>query len=119
MRTSIDNAGRVVIPAATRAKVELQPGAEFDVIVEEGSTRLVRAVPRSTLVRVGKRLVARPTADSRSPPRVDVAALIQEERNRWRRGHPRSSIQASSSLARHGIRVLGAEELARSTRLAR
>jgi hypothetical protein len=34
-------------------------------------------------VRIGKRLVARPTvaADARSA--VDVAALIEEERNRW------------------------------------
>ena len=82
MRTTIDKAGRVVIPAAVRAKVGLQPGAEIDVIVEEGSIRLVRAVPRSKLVRVGKRLVARPRADARSLPPVDVAALIEEERNR-------------------------------------
>jgi len=85
MKTTIDKAGRVVIPAAVRAKVGLQPGAEIDVLVEEGSIRLVRAVPRSKLVRVGKRLVARPTADSRSLPPVDVAALIEEERNRWPR----------------------------------
>ena len=65
MKTTIDKAGRVVIPAAVRAKVGLQPGAEIDVLVEEGSIRLVRVVPRSKLVRVGKRLVARPTADSR------------------------------------------------------
>ena len=85
MKTTIDKAGRVVIPAAVRAKVGLQPGAEIDVLVEEGSIRLVRAVPRSKLVRVGKRLVARPTADSRSLPTVDVAALIEEERNWWPR----------------------------------
>ena len=85
MKTTIDKAGRVVIPAAVRAKVGLQPGAEIDVLVEEGSIRLVRAVPRSKLVRVGKRLVARPTADSRSLPSVDVAALIEEERDRWPR----------------------------------
>lgn len=85
MKTTIDKAGRVVIPAAVRAKVGLQPGAEIHVLVEEGSIRLVRAVPRSKLVRVGKRLVARPTADSRSLPLVDVAALIEEERNRWPR----------------------------------
>ena len=85
MRTTIDKAGRVVIPAAVRAKVGLQAGAEIDVLVEDGSIRLVRAVPRSKLVRVGKRLVARPTADSRSLPAVDVAALIEEERNRWPR----------------------------------
>jgi len=35
------------------------------------------------LVRIGKRLVARPTAAPDSRPDVDVAALIEEERNRW------------------------------------
>jgi AbrB family looped-hinge helix DNA binding protein len=85
MRTTIDKAGRVVIPAAIRAKVGLKPGAEIDVVVEDGSIRLVRAVPRAKLMRVGKRLVARPTADRRSLPAVDVAALVEEERNRWPR----------------------------------
>jgi hypothetical protein len=32
---------------------------------------------------VGRRLVARPTAHSQNRPVVDVAALIEEERNRW------------------------------------
>ena len=81
----MDKAGRVVIPAAARAKVGLRPGAALDVLVDEGSIRLVRAVPRPKLVRVGKRLVARPTADPKRLPSVDVAQLIEEERNRWPR----------------------------------
>jgi len=85
MRTTIDKAGRVVIPAAARAKVGLRPGAALDVLVDEGSIRLVRAVPRPKLVRIGKRLVARPTADPKRLPPVDVAQLIEEERNRWPR----------------------------------
>ncbi len=83
MRTTIDKAGRVVIPAAVRAKVGLRAGAALDVLVDEGSIRLVRAVPRPKLVRIGKLLVARPTADPKSLPSVDVAQLIEEERNRW------------------------------------
>jgi len=85
MRTTIDKAGRVAIPAAARAKVGLRPGAALDVLVDEGSIRLVRAVPRPKLVRIGKRLVARPTADPKRLPPVDVAQLIEEERNRWPR----------------------------------
>ena len=81
----MDKAGRVVIPAAARAKVGLRPGAALDVLVDEGSIRLVRAVPRPKLVRVGKRLVARPTADPKRLPSVDVAQLIEEERSRWPR----------------------------------
>jgi AbrB family looped-hinge helix DNA binding protein len=85
MRTTIDRAGRVVIPAAVRGKAGLRPGVALDVSVEEGTVRLARIVPRPKLVRIGKRLVARPTADPRRLPPVDVAQLIEEERNRWPR----------------------------------
>jgi hypothetical protein len=34
-------------------------------------------------VRVGGRLVARPAAPLETRPVIDVAALIEEERNRW------------------------------------
>jgi AbrB family looped-hinge helix DNA binding protein len=85
MRTTIDKAGRVVIPAAVRARVGLRPGTELDVLVDNGTIRLVRAVPRARLVQVGKRLVARPTADPRRLPAVDAATLVEEERNRWPR----------------------------------
>jgi AbrB family looped-hinge helix DNA binding protein len=83
MKTTNDKAGRVVIPASVRAKAGLRPGTELDVLVDEGSIRLVRAVPGPKLVRVGKRLVARPTADARLLPALDVARLVEEERNRW------------------------------------
>ena len=85
MRTTIDKAGRVVIPAAVRARVGLRPGAELEVFVDDGSIRLVRAVPGPKLVRVGRRLVARPTVDVKRLPAVDVAKLVGEERDRWPR----------------------------------
>jgi AbrB family looped-hinge helix DNA binding protein len=85
MRTTIDKAGRVVIPAAVRVQAGLRPGAKLDVVVDEGSIRLMRAVPRPKLVRVGKRLVARPTADPKRLPPIDIALFIEEERNRWPR----------------------------------
>jgi hypothetical protein len=34
-------------------------------------------------VKIGRRVVARPTGPSQGRPTVDVAALIEEERNRW------------------------------------
>ncbi|MBM3221230.1 MAG: AbrB/MazE/SpoVT family DNA-binding domain-containing protein [Candidatus Rokubacteria bacterium] len=37
MKTTIDKAGRVVIPASVRAKVGLRPGTEVDVLVEDGT----------------------------------------------------------------------------------
>ena len=81
MKASIDKAGRIVIPAAIRERAGLVAGAEVDVTLDESGVRLERIAPGPRLVRVGRRLVARPTASVR--PRVDVAALVEEERNRW------------------------------------
>jgi hypothetical protein len=47
------------------------------------SIRLIRCVSPPRLVRRGGRLVARPTAPVRDRPAVDLAALVEEERNRW------------------------------------
>jgi len=81
MKTSIDKAGRIVIPAAIRERAGLVPGSEIDVTLDDAGIRLERVAPGPRLVRVGRRLVARPTASVR--PQVDVGALVEEERNRW------------------------------------
>lgn len=83
MRTSIDKAGRVVIPAAIRERAGLVAGAELDVTVDETGVRLERVAPGARLVKIGRRTVARPTGSPESRPAVDVAALVEEERNRW------------------------------------
>ena len=83
MRTTIDKAGRVVIPAPLRERAGLRPGVEMEVTLDELGIRLERVAPAPRLVRVGKRLVARPTAPLETRPRIDVADLIEEERNRW------------------------------------
>ena len=83
MKTSIDKAGRVVIPAAIRERAGLVAGAELDITVDETGVRLERVAPGPRLVKIGRRLVARPTGSSHGRPVVDVAALIEEERNRW------------------------------------
>jgi AbrB family looped-hinge helix DNA binding protein len=85
MKTTIDRAGRIVIPAAIRAQAGLTPGTQIEILIDDLSVRLVRHVPRPRLVRVGGRLVARPTARPKDLPHVDVAALIEQERNRWPR----------------------------------
>ena len=85
MRTTIDKAGRVVIPAAIRERARLAPGTEIEVTIEDGSVRLVRRVPGPKLVRVGRRLVARPTIPAAKLPRVDFSTLVAEERARWPR----------------------------------
>lgn len=83
MKTAIDKAGRVVIPAAIRARAGLTPGTQIEVLLDDVSVRLIRLVPGPTLTRVGKRLVARPSVLEAELPGVDLAALIEEERNRW------------------------------------
>jgi AbrB family looped-hinge helix DNA binding protein len=83
MRTTIDKAGRVVIPAQIRERAGLTAGSELEVIEDDTGIRLERVASGPRLVKVGRRLVARPTVptDNRSP--VDVAALVEDERNRW------------------------------------
>ena len=83
MRTTIDKAGRVVIPAAVRERAGLTAGSELEITEDELGIRLERVSTGPRLVRVGKRLVARPTASAGGRPRIDVATLVEEERNRW------------------------------------
>jgi AbrB family looped-hinge helix DNA binding protein len=83
MRTTIDKAGRLVIPAAIRDRAGLSPGTTLEITVDDTGVRLERVAPGPRLVRIGKRLVARPTAPADTRPVVDVAALVEEERTRW------------------------------------
>jgi AbrB family looped-hinge helix DNA binding protein len=83
MKTTIDRAGRVVIPAAIREKAGFTAGTELEVTIDEVSVRLIRRVPGPKLVRVGKRLVARPTVPPAKVPRLSLAELVAQERDRW------------------------------------
>ena len=83
MKATIDKAGRVVIPAPLRERAGLAAGTEVEITFEDSGLRLERTAPAPRLVRVGRRLVARPTAPADTRPSIDVAALIEEERNRW------------------------------------
>jgi AbrB family looped-hinge helix DNA binding protein len=83
MRTTIDKAGRVVIPAGVRERAGLTPGAELEIIEDDVGIRIERVAAGPKLVKVGRRLVARPTASPNARPRLDIATLIEDERNRW------------------------------------
>jgi len=83
MRTTIDKAGRVVIPAAIRERSGFTPGAELEISEDETGIRLERVAPGPRLMRVGRRLVARPTVPADQRPTVDIAAIVEQERNRW------------------------------------
>jgi AbrB family looped-hinge helix DNA binding protein len=83
MRTTIDKAGRVVIPAVVRERAGLAPGTALEVTVDELGIRLERVAAGPRLIKVGRRLVARPTVGADARPALDIAALVEEERNRW------------------------------------
>jgi AbrB family looped-hinge helix DNA binding protein len=83
MITTIDKAGRVVIPAEVRKRLGLAAGTELEMMIEGFAIRLVRSVAGPELVRRGKRLIARPQAAEGDRAEVDVARLIDEERDRW------------------------------------
>ena len=83
MRTTIDKAGRVVIPAAIRERARLTPGAELEITEDDTGLRLERVAPGPRLVKVGRRLVARPTVAAGDRHPLDIAAIVEDERNRW------------------------------------
>ena len=82
-----------MIPAAVRRQVGLLPGMEMELLLDEGSIRLVplvrivrnvrnvRHLPGPRLERRGKLLVARPRVPAKDLPRVDMAKLVEEERS--------------------------------------
>jgi antitoxin PrlF len=83
MIVTIDRAGRVVIPVEVRKRLGLTPGAELNLVVEGFALRLSRAVAGPELSERGGRLVARPRATEAGRAEIDVAKLVEEERERW------------------------------------
>ncbi len=73
----------MVIPALIRTQAGLKPGTELEVDLDGFSVRLSRAAPGPKIVRVGKRLVARPTVVPEDRPEIDVGELVRNERDRW------------------------------------
>ncbi len=73
----------MVIPAAIREKAGFTAGTELEVTIDDVSVRLIRRVPGPRLVKVGKRLVARPTVPPAKVPRMSLADLVAQERDRW------------------------------------
>jgi len=73
----------VVIPAPIRERAGLTPGAELVITEDDLGIRLERVAAGPRLVRVGRRLVARPTAPADARPAIDIGGLIEDERSRW------------------------------------
>ncbi len=83
MKATIDKAGRIVIPSAARDRAGLTPGAELEITADDFGVRLERIAPGPRVLKVGRRLVARPTAPAEGRPNINIAGLVEEERNRW------------------------------------
>jgi AbrB family looped-hinge helix DNA binding protein len=83
MRATIDKAGRVVIPAGIRERAGFTAGAELEITEDDFGIRLERVATGPKLVKIGRRLVARPTVPTDVRPALDIGALIEQERNRW------------------------------------
>ena len=84
MPITIDKAGRVVIPARLRRKAGLKPGTPLSATYENGAIRIERDVPGPQIRRRGKRRIAAPSVKAgKSEESVDLAALVEEERERW------------------------------------
>jgi AbrB family looped-hinge helix DNA binding protein len=83
MRATIDKAGRIVIPAALRDRAGFVAGSEIEISEDDRGLRLERVAAGPRLVRIGKRLVARPTVRVEARPVIDIATVVDEERNRW------------------------------------
>jgi AbrB family looped-hinge helix DNA binding protein len=63
MKTTIDAAGRVVIPKALRRQAGLEPGMRLEVRCRDGRIELEAEPVRVKLVRKGRWLVAVPERD--------------------------------------------------------
>lgn len=74
METTIDRAGRVVIPKAIREAAGLQPGSPLKIEYCDGHVEIERKAPKIRLIRKGAVLVATAT---------DVPKVSVQQTNEW------------------------------------
>jgi AbrB family looped-hinge helix DNA binding protein len=66
MKTTIDAAGRLVIPRELRRQLDIRPGMQLDVQVRDGRLEIEPAASEVELVRRGRFLVA--VSQEETPP---------------------------------------------------
>lgn len=89
MRTTIDAAGRVVIPKQIRQAAGLQPGTVLEVHLRGGWIEIEAAPLPVTLVRRGRLLVAVPSPEADVPEMtLDTVELTREALRRERAPDP-------------------------------
>ena len=72
----------MVIPADPGAR-RADAGTALEVTADDTGVRIERVAPGPKLVRIGKRLVAKPTVAAASGRPSISPRSIEEERNRW------------------------------------
>jgi AbrB family looped-hinge helix DNA binding protein len=85
MKTSIDAAGRLVIPKEIRREAGLRPGTLLEIRWEGGRIEIEPAPLPVKLVRRGRLLVAQPQADPGSLERATVERTRRSLRRERRR----------------------------------
>lgn len=82
MITTMDSAGRVVLPKAARDRAELKPGIEIEVRVVDGRIELEPATARVTVGKQGGFWVVTPVEDVPALTQDVVATTIDAVRLR-------------------------------------
>jgi AbrB family looped-hinge helix DNA binding protein len=80
MKTTIDGAGRVVIPKALRDRAGLQAGMEIEVNWREGLIEIAPPPPQGRLVRENGFLVWEPAPGSREVTLEEINEAIRQLR---------------------------------------
>ncbi|MFP4513008.1 MAG: AbrB/MazE/SpoVT family DNA-binding domain-containing protein [Acidimicrobiales bacterium] len=80
MRTTIDRAGRIVVPKAIRERLRLLAGGEVDIVERDGVIEIVAAPASVELTETAEGLVATPI-DS-LPPLTDDELFSAIDRTR-------------------------------------
>ncbi len=84
MKTTIDSAGRVVIPKALRDRAGLQPGMEIEVNLRDGLIEIAPPPPQGRLIRKNGRLFWEPESGAGTETTLDeineAIRQLREER---------------------------------------
>lgn len=83
MKTTIDSAGRIVIPRALRDRAGLRSGMTIELELREGVIELRPAEAEVRLVQSGRWLVAQSTEDGEPLTLEQVNAVTREVRERF------------------------------------
>ena len=77
MSTTIDSAGRIVVPKKMRDLYDFHPGARLDIVAEKGGVFISAAGSRSSLVKKDGVLVYH----GGEATELDIVAFIDAQRN--------------------------------------